>query len=504
MGFINFTTRLILEVGNPFGQCMVYIIIGLLALGLISLFYNTGRLLIHSFYLRVVRKRFIAMRKELDEAKVHSDERIEDSKDTEDNNWNTLPLVKLKLLKGIPRRTAIARRIEDLFTVRYVGDLTHESLKEHLFHYELERTGLSRYFASIFILLGLIGTVFGLSQSIINLQPILSQLKDLKDLTTISNAIADTLSGMKTAFSSTIAGLLATVILTFLNFLYSRYSASFLNRFESFTTLYLVPYFSIPNMGEASIKFADSVAKTAENLDNSTSPLLEVSGQLQGTVDRMNEYSKEFEAVGQRYAQMVQKLSGTQQDMVDLQKQINSRFSETVLQSEQILTKFQQDTGTLVTQSAAAAQQVAENITETIKNALSDFVGKQVNTIQSIADGIKDATVAQEQKLSAYQDEIKNRYQEMTSAMVKISELNSQLYTWTLSNTSQDQQTKIAEREGRLLKTMESLVVNLKDLTGQVYITMDGATMPGRTGKEMITSPTFAGVNPLFKQKPHE
>jgi|GEM_PF-2011718 len=504
MDFINFTTRLILEVGNPFGQWMVYIIIGLLALGLISLFYNTGRLLLHSYFLRIVSKRFIAIKKKLDEEKTQAAEETEEDNDKEDNETFNLYLIKQKLLKGIPSKTVIAKRIEDLYTVRYVGDLTHESLREHLFHYEIERTGLSRYFAGIFILLGLIGTVFGLSQSIINIQPILSQLKDVSDLANISVAIASTLSGMKTAFSSTIAGLLATVILTFLNFLYSRYSASFLNRFESFTTLYLVPFFLIPNMGEASIRFADSVVKTAETLNNSTNPLLEVSGQLQGTVDRMNEFSKEFEAVAQRYDEMVQKLSETQQTMVDLQQQINNRFSETVSQSEQILSKFQQDTGTLVTQSAAAAQQVAENITETIRTSLSDFVGKQVDTIQSIADGIKDATIAQEQKLTAYQDEIKNRYQEMASAMVKISELSSQMYNWTLSNTSQDQQAKIAEREGRLLKTMETLVVNLKDLAGQLYIAIDRAATPGRTGKEMLTAPTFADVNPLLQQKPHE
>ena len=197
------------KVGNPLGQVIVYLIMGLFVIGLLKLLHNGQRIHHQNAFMESVVKKFESLKNRFEE--ISAERR--DSKSSKDQSERKkeielkLQQTKEELIQDIPKDSIIAKRIEDLLKVRYVGDLTYESLKDHLYTEEMEKTGFSRYLASIFILLGLIGTVLGLSQSVINLEPLLSKLKNVTDLTEVSNAIAQTLSGMKTAFSATIAGI---------------------------------------------------------------------------------------------------------------------------------------------------------------------------------------------------------------------------------------------------------------------------------------------------------
>ena len=68
------------------------------------------------------------------------------------------------------------------------------------------KAGLSNYILGILIILGLVGTLWGLTTAVIEVQPLLEDIDDLDQLPQISQALQETLKGMGTAFKTTLAG----------------------------------------------------------------------------------------------------------------------------------------------------------------------------------------------------------------------------------------------------------------------------------------------------------
>jgi len=471
--------EILFEVGNPLGQLIVYLIMGLLVMGFLKLLHNGLRIYHQNGFMKTVTKRFASLKTKFEEISVE----CRDGKSNKDQSKRkkkieqNLQQNKEELIKDIPGNSIIARRIEDLFKVRYVGELTYESLTEHLYTEEMEKTGFSRYLASIFILLGLIGTVLGLSQSVINLEPLLSKLKDITDLAEVSKAMAQTLSGMKTAFSATIAGIAATVILTFLNFLFGRYSTSFLNKLEKFTTVYLIPYFLVPTTEEASIRFADTVSKGANALNRSTNPLLEVSKNLDGSVDKVDNLLKTLTQIGNKYDQAVDKLTTAQKRLIDAQQKTEDRLEKTSLKYDDTLKNFQEETLKLTDGTNESMKQLIKDVAENINKAYLDKMNDTTkfvmeNIIKSLSENknevhqlLNDQFDNQAKVINKHEEMI-HKYSEIANNTVKIYELVSFAINGNHHN-------EMAQREEQLIKSVEGLANNLKDIAGEIYIRSD-------------------------------
>jgi len=499
--------EILFEVGNPLGQLIVYLIIGLLVIGFLKLLHNGLWIYRQNGFMQTVTKRFASLKSNFEEISVER----QDGKSSKDqskrkkNIEQKLQQNKEELIKDIPGNSIIARRIEDLLKVRYVGELAYESLKEHLYTEEMEKTGLSRYLASIFILLGLIGTVLGLSQSVINLEPLLSKLKNVTDLAAISHAIAQTLSGMKTAFSATIAGIAATVLLTFMNFLFGRYSASFINKLENFTTLYLIPYFLVPTTEEASIRFADTVSKGAEALDRSTNPLLKVSKKLDGSVNKVDNLLKTLAQIGNKYDQAVDKLTTAQKELIDAQKKNEDRLEKTSSNYDGTLKRFQEDTAKLFDGTNESIKQLVKDVAENINKAyLENMKDTTQSSMENINESLKanknetqklllankneaqelllaNKNEAQElllankneaQKLlkAQFDKETKviNNHEKMINKYSEIANNTVKIYDMVSFAINGNHHKEMAQREERLIKSIEGLAINLRDIAGEV------------------------------------
>lgn len=515
---MDFIIDTIFRVGNPWGQGIVYLIITLFAIGFLRLLYNGRHIYRQNGFLKSVSKRFESLKSKFEEISTESKggEISKAQRERKKEVEQKLQHIKEEMLEDIPRHSIIARRIEDLFKVRYVGELTYESLRDHLFTEEMEKTGFSRYLASILILLGLIGTVLGLSQSVINLQPLLSELKDVADLAQVSKAIAQTLSGMKTAFSATIAGIATTILLTFFNFLFGKYATSFLNKLESFTTLYLIPYFLVPTTEEASIRFADTVSKGAEALDRSANPLLEVSKNLDGSVNKVNDLMKSLTEIGSKYDQAIDKLATTQKGLINAQQKVEDRFKETLIQSENAIKKFQEETSKLVGGANEAIKQAALSIMDDTKDTVKDFISEYISVIQTIAKDTKgimenidkaylkkveDMTGAIKesikQALAMNRDEVQkslnaqfnaqskviSKHEEVIDKYSQVINGTAKIYDLVSLATNENHHEEMAKREDRLIKSIEGLANNLKDLTGEVYTKLDAAEGTDERGK---------------------
>lgn len=494
--------EILFEVGNPLGQVIVYLIMGLLVMGILKLLHNGLRIYRQNGFMESVTKRFESLQGKFEEISVER----RDGKSSKDQSKRKkeieqkLQQNKEELIKDIPGNSIIVKRIEDLLKVRYVGELTYESLKDHLYTEEMEKTGFSRYLASIFILLGLIGTVLGLSQSVINLEPLLSKLKNVTDLAEVSNAIAQTLSGMKIAFSATIAGIAATVLLTFLNFLFGRYSTSFLNKFENFTTLYLIPYFLVPTTEEASIRFADTISKGAEALDRSTNPLLEVSKNLDGSMNKVDNLLKTLTQIGNKYDQAVDKLTTAQKELIDTQQKTEDGLEKTSSKYDDTLKKFQEGTLKLIDGTNESIKQLVKDVAENINKA---YLDKMSDTTKSIMENINKSLSADKNEVQELlnaqfdnQAKVINKHEEMIHKYSEIANNTVKIYDMVSFAINGNHHKEMAQREERLIKSVEGLANNLRDIAGEVYTRSDNAE-----GKDKKREMTVSESNtPRIKQ----
>ena len=178
-------------------------------------------------------------------------------------------LIRLRSAR-VSNKSIIYRRISDLVHVKQSGGhIDNDALADILTGAQSRKAAFSNYILGILIILGLVGTLRGLITAIIEIQPLLRDIQDIDQLPTISDALRLTLSGMSTAFVTTLAGLLASLVLGFFSWLFNREHSSFLTKLEKFVSTDIIPHFT--QTPEASIASAvEQLTKCADTLELAT------------------------------------------------------------------------------------------------------------------------------------------------------------------------------------------------------------------------------------------
>jgi len=167
---------------------------------------------------------------------------------------------------GVRKGSVVYKRIERIIEIKNnQGQIDQDALSEVLVGKESVKAGGARYVLSILIILGLIGTLWGLSHAIIEVQPLVTDV-ELEALTQISTVIRRTLAGMSTAFATTLAGLFTSLFLGVFSWRFNRKQALFLAELEDFTTTTLLPCFSSPVGLDAIQNAAEKLAESTETM----------------------------------------------------------------------------------------------------------------------------------------------------------------------------------------------------------------------------------------------
>ncbi len=206
--------------------------------------------------------------------------------------------------QGAVSDSPVAERLRSMLAVRRLGGEPNQSdLSDLTLAVERSRFTLPRYLSGILVLLGLFGTVAGLSAAVGQIRPLLSQSGDgALDLQGVIGALTGTLGGMETAFSTTLTGILTTTILTLLITLAQRHQTSVLARFEGFAATLLVPLFTPveADLGAAAtalVEVGDTFTRMMAGLEAQLGGLTKaVSDGLQTASSRMEATSSVMEA----------------------------------------------------------------------------------------------------------------------------------------------------------------------------------------------------------------
>lgn len=393
---------LIFHVQNPIGQTINYLIIGLFLTSLLLIVKNWTRLKKEQINLEQVKKN----NEEIEEAKTQN---INESKDA--------------LIREVSPDSIIVCRVKDLFKVRFIGRVNHDAVRDILISKEELATDYVRYVVSIFLVLGLTGTVLGLSEAIFKLRPLITGMTDFSGITQVIESLGQILSGMKTAFSTTICGLIATLILTFINFLYSQFQSAFMLELEEFSTFVLAPMLLVPEENEAALKLSESLRHGAEELragagvlnktqhaiselvqnmvsatrkvDNGISDILNFTVNFKEGVSSINNYEERFIKMGEKFSSLVDEIKDQQTRFEDILKPtvdaaIKGAIQEAMKIVGDMATQAREGFKSDIKESAAMMKAIDQSL-HNIKDALSQEREVFKEEIKSISGTLKSS-----------------------------------------------------------------------------------------------------------------
>ncbi|CAN2040747.1 MotA/TolQ/ExbB proton channel domain-containing protein [Candidatus Magnetomoraceae bacterium gMMP-15] len=136
--------------------------------------------------------------------------------------------------------------------------------------------GITKYPTGSLIVLGLLGTVWGLQKAIYHLLPTIQSELNLENL---KEVMIGTLSGMQTAFATTLAGLFCSIIL---GFLISIFLKGFLDRYIAKVKFFLIQYIlPVYSVGESDHSYSlASLTKKTNELKKNIEDIVEKSDLL--------------------------------------------------------------------------------------------------------------------------------------------------------------------------------------------------------------------------------
>lgn len=156
---------------------------------------------------------------------------------------------------NVKPQSIIYRRINALLQIRDSGgQVDNDALADILTGKESRRASLANHILGILIILGLVGTLWGLITALIEVRPIVTGIEDFEELAEISKTLELIVGGMSTAFVTTITGLLTSLGLGLVGLVFNRVQSFFRTALEEFVSTDILPRFT--QTPEASIDSA--------------------------------------------------------------------------------------------------------------------------------------------------------------------------------------------------------------------------------------------------------
>src|SRR5207237_854830 len=205
----------------------------------------------------------------LPEQRAALDAVTENYREVERKQETDAELIKQDLLHDVDPDTIVAHRVVELQRISVRGgDFDQVALAEVLAARESAKISLARYVASVLVLLGLCGAVWGLSGLIRNMSPALNEVQTELDKNTpaarapnapagtegadstvaiqdsfkkLIKTMSDSLASTRGAFYASLTGILASIVLLLCNWFASWRQINFLAALEDLTATKLIP-----------------------------------------------------------------------------------------------------------------------------------------------------------------------------------------------------------------------------------------------------------------------
>ena len=343
------------------------------------------------------------------------------------------------------RLSSIYRRIRDLVKIKQNGgEIDHDTLGDIHAGAASRKAGLSNYILGILIILGLVGTLWGLTTAVIEVQPLLQDIDDLDQLPQISNALQETLKGMGTAFKTTLAGLVTSLGLGALGWLFGFLNSVFLTQFETVVATEIIPHFKQTpesaiessvnqlevSVGEFKLATEDNVRRMQASIQQLTekswdayleqqyviaNELREIPGELRESLGGISEYQvlikstvESFEELTADFMTEISKNQSTVDTLAGDFKELTTRsmsqiseYQAALLEGvEDVVSEFKEESAGLKTtirevqdSQARFIDELANNLADTLTDTLEKQLQPIVENQQNMVSGLRETVV---------------------------------------------------------------------------------------------------------------
>ncbi len=238
-------------------------------------------------------------------------------------------------------------QIYTILNLTFTANQPNQTALSSLLHQKVDvRGGRIRYIAGILVMIGLLGTFLGLVQAIKYLQHFFTTSEGV-DFNTLFSDMKQTLGGLDKAFGTSIGGIMAYLVLGYLNIVLRTKQAYIINRIEEATLEHIIPVMQAfqeedtQNVASAAIHILRTIPETV-----SKQLSLALEGIMRQTIGGSTENLKATSAHLQEAAKGIQ--------------QGQDRFTETLRSFGDFLATFQEGKDQLVTTQQTLASGVQE------------------------------------------------------------------------------------------------------------------------------------------------
>lgn len=365
----------------------------------------------------------------------------------------TSPDLRNRLAKSIVIRTGISvsiiyRRIHDLVKIKQNGgEIDHDVLGDIHAGAAGRKAGLSNYILGILIILGLVGTLWGLTTAVIEVQPLLQDIDDLDQLPQISRALQETLKGMGTAFKTTLAGLVTSLGLGALGWLFSLSNSAFLTRFETVVATEVTPHFK----------------ETPESLVESSLDQLQIS---------VGEFKLATEDNVRRMQASIQQLTEKSWDAYLEQQYVIAN------ELREIPGELRESLGG-ISEYQVLIKSTLESFEKLTENFMTE-ISKHQSTVDTLANDFKELTTHSMSQISEYQEALREGLESAVPQLEAESEAlkttirgaqNSQAeFIENLADILKGRLQSIMDRQQDMVTGLRETVVNMREIADELQI----------------------------------
>jgi len=220
-----------------------------------------------------------------------------------DNNSNALSTEDrmLRLIHILRANCVLATQIEYVYRLGLGGhSVDVRQLNELMYDEITNRVSTFRVLLASTLLLGLFGTVLGLSWTVKNIQPLFDELRQLSEVYT---AMGESFGGMQTAFVTTIVGIISSLYLNIFPYrIYKRKFHFWKKRLDRTTILDLIPLLSSEPQTKVIEKATENLGEMADVVKDSVRVLAQQTKRIAGEMTNLLSFISVFDSGSQRIA----------------------------------------------------------------------------------------------------------------------------------------------------------------------------------------------------------
>ncbi len=332
-----------------------------------------------------------------------------------------------KVIESLTTDSVIKKRIESIHRIRArEGKVDIDVINHITDNSPLPSAVFAKNIMGSFVLIGLMGTIIGLSMALGKMSSSVIELSDnLRVLTENLNGI---LAGMNTAFSTTASGLLATFLVLIFIYVYNRSLNQLNDRVDTFFATYVINIYqpihsdnamqhileSMKNNVKNSQVLSDRLLKTTTNASSQYDALLGVASTFQSGTQNIITHFEETSKVQQEIKVLVEFFTDIAKNFNENSKDFAEKYSTIMERMQQLVGQTQQQNESisdLLTDSRENREQIGQLNTQLAENT-REF--NQVNAeLKNVVDGLKETNESTGQKINQLLDTTTNKLNEL-------------------------------------------------------------------------------------------